>query len=1310
MLSAQQNDATLQLSGMMQMPTNIRSKSVSEIGNLKLQIPITLLIVAVAAAVLVLTQTTATNPTPAIAQSGQTSTLGEPLVGATRCGTTNGLAGRIQKVASAIVVSVQKDIAATNIAATPPVPTSTAVPDITDCSQVTAAQMADITTLDLRRLELRELRASDLAGLTSLQELYVMHNSLTSLNANTFSSLTTLTDLDLGNNELGSVHQNLFAGLTNLRRVALDNNGLSSLHEDIFDGLTSLRVIELQRNELTTLDADIFDGLSSLRRLYLENNSLTTLPSNIFSGLSLTRLNLDNNGLTSLPTISNFGSYLTNLDLAGNALTALPDLSNHSNLDALDISRNTGLGTNLTATSFSGTALTELDMSDIGLTSLPANIFSPLTDLWELKIRDNSGLTTLPANIFTSNSGIILSLTNLHLNNNGFTSLPELVFDNLETLDTLDLSGNQLATLPNNIFNYIPDDSSVQTGDPDDQDAESYLDYLDLSGNQLTNLHADIFDELDWLTLLDLSDNSLGGGATGTGSLPSNIFDGTTSLTWLGLSDNRTLQSWPTLNTSLVSLFATNTSINDLPSNLSSMTSLKTLHLYHSSLTPTNVEAVDFPSGFSNLEELLLGLTEPTTQQRTPYTNRLTGLVTLKVQGPCGNSAMEGRTQAVIDAITADVGTRKPGALNNCGGVFWNDLITNPSTMVAGVTSLDLSGQSISTLKGEHGSEYLVGDFEGLTELTSLNLSNNNLTRLTRDVDSGLNDAQGNDIFTDASAGIFVSLGALEELNLCDNRITSWDEGATGVFSGLRDLETLRLCDNQITTLNDVMFDSVPDLQNLYLDGNMLEDIYRPGVFAALPDLQTLDLSDVGVSVLHPQAFSGLPNLRTLHLKDNAIGNLDPQVLAPLTSLRTLSINHGGSTEQDRATEQALRAIRPALQVTFHGTPPPADATQRPGEPTWTPTAIPTDTPIPAGRILRIKPSVESISIRAGSKVRLSVSVFGLQNEQDDSLAEKEEVTFEWSSSNGEGSFEESAPAGAETNGEPDDRKVLHTVSDIPGTYTVTATLGQGECRGTDEQCSATVRITVIRTIVREASATPVPCQISGTIPAAIPDSAGNQHSVFTPTDGGTFTGENVEVTAPINAVAGCEYIGIRVVESGPAMNRNNPLYRYTLAGMLYSVQAVDSSGATITDYQFNRPIQVCVPLPGTLRGNISEIDALKLNSDGTLTALTSKILSTPNGSPRVCGNLSELPADIAAGKRGAPDPTPEPMPTATPEPPETGGTAVPYTWAWLIAILGVGVFVLGAATLTRRRETTTATVTATTTDNDNTMFLNRKS
>ena len=261
-------------------------------------------------------------------------------------------------------------------------------------------------------------------------------------------------------------------------------------------------------------------------------------------------------------------------------------------------------------------------------------------------------------------------------------------------------------------------------------------------------------------------------------------------------------------------------------------------------------------------------------------------------------------------------------------------------------------------------------------------------------------------------------------------------------------------------------------------------------------------------------------------------------------------------------------------------------------------------------------------------------------------------------------------------------------MSDTPGTYTVTAKLASHACSGTDEQCSANFKVIVTRSLEIASTPTPVPCQISGTVPAAISDSEGNQHSVFTPADGGTFStdDDSAEITAPVNAVAGCEYIGIRIVRSGSAVNANSILYRYTLAGNLYSVSAVDTSGNPISDYRFDRPAQVCVPLPAALRGNIADISVLQVNSDGTLTALTSKVLSKPNGNPRVCGNLSELPADVAAGKRGAPDPTVAPMPTATPEAPETGGRAVSYAWALLIAILGLGIVILGTATLQRRR------------------------
>ena len=1222
------------------MPTKIRSISMSHIGNLKLQVPLTLLIVAVAAIALVLTQTTTTNPTPAEAQSGGS----EPKVSASRCGAASDLNGRIVKVADAIVYAINKDIAADNVQARrdhTSGPTPTLIPDIDMCSEVTATQIADIETLDIRGVGLTELRASDLAGLTSLTRLRLGNNSLTSLNQSTFSSLTTLTVLDLRKNRLTSLHQDLFQGLTNLETLGLGENRLSSLHEDIFDGLTNLEVLELDQTALISLHEDVFDGLSNLEELQLDQNLLTTsdLDEDIFDGLSnLSELDLSSNVLTSLhEDIFDGLSSLDNLALESNSLTSLHEdiFDGLSNLTTLDISDN-ALGS-LHEDIFDGLSnLAYLYIFENPLGSLHEDIFDGLSSLYDLDL-SSSVLTSLHENIFEDTSDIAY----LDLNDNLLSSLHEDIFDGFSSLEWLDLSSNSLGNTTVNPPTTLHEDLFEDIGNADT------LEFLYLDNNNLPSLHADTFDDFSGDTLLDL-----------------------------GLSRNL-IQNLDAniLPSGITALFLNGNSLNGPPDNLSSLTSLTVLDLYHNPLNSLNIEPADFDSSLP-LETLRLGLTDPTSMQLTNYQAQLADLDTLKVQGPCGRSPLDGRTQAVIDAITNALPARV-----TCAAVTWDDLTA--------IRDLDLSNENIATLKGEE--EYILGDFEGLTGLRTLDLSDNDLTRLTYDVLAD-EDNDGTPEIEERTSGIFYSLDSLEELNLCDNQITSWDEGATGVFAFLESLDILRLCNNQISTVSGAMFGrSIPTLETLDLSGNNLRSLDRPSVFDPL-SLLTLDLSNNDLQFLHVDAFEGFYGLQVLHLRGNQLSNLPLEVWEPLGQLlRTLSVNQGAIDEQE-----VRRQIQTLQNIEISGQMADPDRTPLPGEPTFTP-VVATSTPIPAGRILRIKPSVESISIRAGSKVRLSVSVFGLQNEQDDSLAEKEEVTFEWSSSNGQGSFEESAPAGAETNGEPDDRKVLHTVSDIPGSYTVTATLGQGECRGTDEQCSASVKITVIRTIEREASATPVPCQISGTIPAAIPDSAGNQHSVFTPTDGGTFTDENVEVTAPINAVAGCEYIGIRVVESGSAVNRNNPLYRYTLAGMLYSVQAVDSSGAMITDYQFNRPIRVCVPLPGTLRGNISEIDALKVNSDGTLTSLTSKILSTPNGNPRVCGNLSELPADIAAGKRGAPDPTPEPMPTATPEPPETGGTAVPYTWVWLIAILGIGIFVLGAATLTRRRETATITTTTNT-------------
>ena len=123
------------------------------------------------------------------------------------------------------------------------------IPGVSDCADVTAAELAAITgTLDLSSQSITALAAGDFAGLTALKTLYLFNNELTSLPAD------------------------VFAGLTALDILALDNNGLTALPADVFEPLTSLEALYLFNNELASLPDGVFEPLIALEVLYLQGN------------------------------------------------------------------------------------------------------------------------------------------------------------------------------------------------------------------------------------------------------------------------------------------------------------------------------------------------------------------------------------------------------------------------------------------------------------------------------------------------------------------------------------------------------------------------------------------------------------------------------------------------------------------------------------------------------------------------------------------------------------------------------------------------------------------------------------------------------------------------------------------------------------------------------------------------------------------------------------------------------------------------------------------------------------------------------
>jgi hypothetical protein len=161
------------------------------------------------------------------------------------------------------------------------------------------------------------------------------------------------------------------------------------------------------------------------------------------------------------------------------------------------------------------TGATTLDLSHLGLTSLPEDIFAPLSGLQELSMSYNM-LSNLPENTFAP----LTSLQTLNIHRNKLISLPENIFAPLTSLQTLNIHTNKLISLPENIFASLTN-----------------LQELNISYNKLTSLPENIFASLTSLQLLSISNNQLT-------SLPKKIFAPLINLQQLYIYDNQ-LSSLP---------------------------------------------------------------------------------------------------------------------------------------------------------------------------------------------------------------------------------------------------------------------------------------------------------------------------------------------------------------------------------------------------------------------------------------------------------------------------------------------------------------------------------------------------------------------------------------------------------------------------------------------------------------------------------------------------------------------------------------------------------------------------------------------
>ena len=334
--------------------------------------------------------------------------------------------------------------------------------------------------------------------------------------------------------------------------------------------------------------------------------------------------------------------------------------------------------------------------------------------------------------------------------------------------------------------------------------------------------------------------------------------------------------------------------------------------------------------------------------------------------------------------------------------------------------------------------------------------------------------------------------------------------------------------------------------------------------------------------------------------------------------------------------------------------------------------------------IERISPEVREVTVRAGDQVRLGVNLYNLQNRLDNSIVTRSTslLVFRWTE----------VGAGGGTFASPDNaRQVAYTAPSSPGNYTITAEAQpDGICSSHHAEAaaiSAVNRAPCIATFTIRVTRAPGPIgpqadpiNPAGAIPTSMTDASGNPYAVFTPVEGGTFTGAGFTVSAGPGAVPDRTLLGVSATVSLLPPSPPVPGAGMTVAGNFYDVNGINENGAsTLPDYNLDAPLTVCLPFPDAFRADLSDVVAVSRGVDGSLAILTTKV-RTNNGVLTVCGAISNLPTTVAVAKLGA-----VAIPTATPTPevetPETGGLAPTVPLLVLILILGLlltGIYRIG--------------------------------
>uniref|UniRef100_A0A8C1KZ55 Podocan n=1 Tax=Cyprinus carpio TaxID=7962 RepID=A0A8C1KZ55_CYPCA len=406
---------------------------------------------------------------------------------------------------------------------------------ITEVTLEHLSRLQQLETLNLQnnRLTTQGLDDEGFHILERLSYLYLANNKLTAAPRHLPPSLVSA---DFAANQLTKVYPDTFGQKPALKSVYLHNNKLTDagLPENMFNGSDNLEILimssnflryvpkglptalyrlHLKNNKLEKIPAGAFDNLFHLRELYLQNNFLSNdgMDNETFSHLnSLEYLDLSNNNLSTVPLGLPRNLILLHLEKNSIQSITLNALTSIRNLEYLLLHNNRLRSRSIHPAAFQG-------LKRLHTVHMYNNLLERVPRGLPRRAKTLMLLHNLISEIGRNDLITLYTLTELNLSYNRLTSakLHREAFRKLRILETLDLSGNKLQTLPlglpkslqvlkvkDNQMTEIPEGALM---------GMSSLRELHLTNNQLklNSIYQGAWQELSALTTLDLSGNML---------------------------------------------------------------------------------------------------------------------------------------------------------------------------------------------------------------------------------------------------------------------------------------------------------------------------------------------------------------------------------------------------------------------------------------------------------------------------------------------------------------------------------------------------------------------------------------------------------------------------------------------------------------------------------------------------------------------------------------------------------------------------------------------------------------------------------